>query len=381
MLERDRSARARILWVEACVLTPDQDSGSLRTLRLLKILVGMGCKVTFVADNLQNHQPYVGQLEAEGIEVLRTPFVKSVANYLREFGPDYDVITLCRHYIAIQYVDLVRQHCPQAQVWFDTIDLHYLRLRRQYALDNNPATKSLSELAYREEMEVIKKSDITIVVSDVEVAEIAVEAPSARVEVVSNIHELHDGKTQREGREHIMFVGGFQHPPNVDAVEFFAEQIWPAFRASHPETKALIIGSKMPDSLRAYGERRGLEMVGFVEDLTPYYQNCVMAIAPLRYGAGVKGKVNQALSFGLPVVGTAAAVEGMGLEHGREAMCADTPEDFVSAMTEVMTDTVLWQTLSEQGKASLARAFSTEVAEQALVGMLAGVIQEPAKQE
>jgi len=374
MLERDRPVKARILWVEACVLTPDQDSGSLRTFRLLRILMNLGCKVTFVADNLQNHQPYVGQLQAEGVEVLYAPSVTSVSNYIAAFGGDYDVITLCRHYIAIKYIDQIRRQHPGVKVWFDTIDLHYLRLQRQFALDGKTSTKALSELAYEEEIAVITKSDVTIVVSDVEVAELKEKVPAAKIAVVSNIHEVAGDVPTFSAREHVMFVGGFQHPPNVDAVEFFAREIWPDFSRSNPRVKAYIIGSKMPDSLRQLGEAAGIDMLGFVEDLTPYYEQCVMAVAPLRYGAGVKGKVNQALSFGLPVVGTSAALEGMGLESGQEAMLANTPAEFVAAMNEVISDSALWSRLSVNGKASLSRSFSTEVAASALKEMLVDVI-------
>jgi hypothetical protein len=113
MLERDRGARARILWVEACMLTPNQDSGSLRTIRLLRILVQMGCKVTFIADNLDGAEPYRTQLASEGIEVIHAPHCPSVEEYLKKHGDEYDVITLCRHYIAIQHVATVRAVNPE----------------------------------------------------------------------------------------------------------------------------------------------------------------------------------------------------------------------------------------------------------------------------
>ena len=161
MLERDRGARARILWVEACMLTPDQDSGSLRTIRLLRILVQMGCKVTFIADNLDGAEPYRKQLASEGIEVIHAPYCQSVEDYLKKHGDEYDVITLCRHYIAIQHTATVRAVNPSAQIWFDTIDLHYLRSRRQFALDKKKSTQDRAELAYREEMSVIAESDVT----------------------------------------------------------------------------------------------------------------------------------------------------------------------------------------------------------------------------
>ena len=374
MLERDRNATARVLWVEACSLTPDQDSGSLRTLRLLRILVRMGCKVTFIADNLDGAEPYRTQLSNEGVEVVHSPHFTTVESFLRRHGSEFDVVTLCRHYIAIHLVDIVREVNSRAEIWFDTIDLHYLRLRRQFELDGKKSTGNQAELAHREEMAVIKQADLTIVVSEVEVTELSREAPSSRVIVVSNIHEISDTEIARAGRNGVMFVGGFQHPPNVDAVEFYAKHIWPLFQERCPNVPTYIIGSKMPDRLRELGERHGLVMLGFVEDLSPYYDECALSIAPIRYGAGVKGKVNQALSFGLPVVGTPIALEGMGLIDREHVLMASEPDAFASAMVEAHSDEALWRKLSRNGRASLEGRFTPDVAHNALQSALDSVM-------
>ncbi len=376
MLERDRPARARILWVEACMLTPDQDSGSLRTIRLLRILVRMGCKVTYVADNLDGAEPYRSQLTYEGIEVIHAPFFSSVSDYLTQHGAEFDIVTLCRHYIAIQHLKTVRDVNPGAKIWFDTIDLHYLRLRRQFALDGKKSTVDRAELAYREEMEVISHSDLTVVVSEVEASELADDQPDAKVAVISNIHEVAHARPGFDDRNGVVFVGGFQHPPNIDAVEYYANEIWPLLTELCPDLETYIIGSRMPNRLKKIGESKGLKMLGFVEDLTPYYESCKLAIAPLRYGAGVKGKVNQALSFGLPVVGSPNAVEGMGLTHEREVMVAETPECFADSVANVCNNRELWQALSERGAASLVGRFTPEVAEEALRHALAPWLDE-----
>ena len=376
MRECDRGAKVRVLWVEACMLTPDQDSGSLRTVRLLKILRDLGCKVTFAADNLLADEPYGQLLRDEGIEVLHAPHVQSMKDYLQVHGGDYDVVTLCRHYVAIQYVDLLKNAHPATQIWFDTIDLHYLRLRRQYELDGAQATLKMADLAYSEELAVITQSDLTIVVSDAEVAALGQEMPHARVALISNIHEIDQSKVASSGRKNVLFVGGFQHPPNIDAVEYYGNEIWPLFKAACPEAETWVIGSRMPDKLKRWGESQGLQMLGFVEDLVPYYEQCKLAIAPLRYGAGVKGKVNQALSYGVPVVGSPVALEGMGLENGRDAMSAATPEAFAQAMAAVYGDEQLWLSLSENGRASLRGRFTPDVARLALREALGPLLSE-----
>ena len=374
--ECDRKAKVRVLWVEACVLTPDQDSGSLRTFRLLRILIQLGCKVTFAANNLLADEPYCQALRDEGIEVLHAPYVQSMSDHLRAKGDSYDVVVLCRHYIAIGLIDLLRECHPKTKVWFDTIDLHYLRLRRQYELDGKSATRDLADHAYQEESQVIAKSHMTIVVSEVEVAMLAEEFPSAKVALISNVHDVGETKAQLEGRQGILFVGGFQHPPNIDAVEYYGNEIWPLVRAARPEAETIIIGSRMPDSLKKWGAQQGLTMLGFVEDLTPHYEQCRLAIAPLRYGAGVKGKVNQALSFGLPVVGSPAAVEGMGLVHGENVLSASTPHAFAESILAVYDDAELWQSLSANGRASLEGRFTSQVAASALSAALTASLGE-----
>ena len=374
--ECDRGVKARILWVEACMLTPDQDSGSLRTFRLLRILRNIGCKVTFAADNLLADEPYAQLLRDEGIEVLHVPHVQSMRDYLQVHGGAYDIVTLCRHYIGIQYVDLLRGAHPDVKIWFDTIDLHYLRLRRQHELDGANATLEMADLAYSEELAVIAQSDLTIVVSDAEVAALKQEAPDARVALISNIHEIDRSEVSANERKNVLFVGGFQHPPNIDAVEYYGTEIWPLFKAACPEAETWVIGSRMPENFKRWGEAQGLQMLGFVEDLEPYYSQCKLAIAPLRYGAGVKGKVNQALSFGVPVVGTPVALEGMGLESGCDVMSASTPELFAKAMAEVYGSPELWKKLSTNGRLSLEGRFTPDVARQALIEALGPLLHD-----
>ena len=225
-------------------------------------------------------------------------------------------------------------------------------------------------------MEVISQSDLTIVVSEVEVSELADEQPDAKVAVISNIHEIAHDRPGFDDRSGVMFVGGFQHPPNIDAVEYYANEIWPLLTELCPDLETYIIGSRMPDRLKKLGESKGLKMLGFVEDLTPYYESCKLAIAPLRYGAGVKGKVNQALSYGVPVVGSPDAVEGMGLTPEREVMVAETPEDFADSIAKVYNNRELWQALSERGSASLVGRFTPEVAEEAVRHALAPWLDE-----
>jgi glycosyltransferase involved in cell wall biosynthesis len=175
-----------------------------------------------------------------------------------------------------------------------------------------------------------------------------------------------------------MFVGGFQHPPNVDAVRYYADEIWPRVRSALPEVKTYIIGSKMTEDLARHGRAAGLEMVGYVPDLEPYLNGCRLSISPLRFGAGVKGKVNQSMSYGLPVVASPVSVEGMSLAHQENILVADTADEFAQAVIRLYTDDELWQRLSAAGLENIKVQFSSETARRALAEML-GLLDLPTR--
>ena len=315
-LEADRSVVARVLVVEACMITPDHDSGSVRMQAMLELMVGLGCKVSFVADNLEYRQPYVRALQQAGVEVWHHPFVASVEQLLQEHGGEYDVVLICRHYIAACYIDAVRKRAPRARIVFDTVDLHYLREQRLAELEQSASLAAAAATTRRQELEIIGKADITLVVSPVEQELLATEAPGADVRVLSNIHELRPAPRPCAEREGLIFVGGFRHPPNVDAVNWFVGEVWPAVRARLPGVELSIVGSNMPAAIRDLAVA-GVRVLGYVEDIDPLLDAARISIAPLRYGAGVKGKINQAMAFGLPVVADTDGSGGHGASRRR----------------------------------------------------------------
>jgi len=365
-----------VLFVEACMLTPDQDSGSLRTWRLLALLRSLGCKVTFAAANLEQREPYARQLQQEGIEVVCAPYARSIEELLRERGADFDVVVLARYYVASRYIDAVRRHAPRATLVFDTLDLHFLRNRRLARLEGDAALAQSAEAIYRQEVDCFTRCDVTWVVSEVEREIVLREAPGCPVAVVSNVHEAIARPAPFAEREGLLFVGGFRHPPNVDAAIWLAQEIMPIVRELLPGVPAYVIGSNMP---RSVAELAGIEPVGFVEDLEPWLQRCRVSVSPLRYGAGVKGKVNQAMSRGLPVVATPMSIEGMHLVEGEEVLVADDARAFAEAVARAYRDEATWNRLSQAGLANVERHFSPRVARQALEELLEGVERRAAR--
>jgi GT2 family glycosyltransferase len=365
-LERDRNAVRRVLFVDACMLTPDQDSGSGRTLAMLELMIRAGAKVTFVADNLEHRQPYVRGLQQRGVEVLYAPYVRSVAALIGARGREFDVVMLARHYVAAAHLATVRKLAPQAFVVFDTVDLHFLRAERLAALEGGTAARARRE----DELGLIRRADVTIVVSAVERDVLRELVPDARVLLLSNIHEPRAGGKPFEEREGLVFIGGFQHPPNTDGVLWYAREVLPLVRSRLPGVRTFIVGSKVPATIRALAAP-DFVVTGYVPDVSSFFTGCRLSISPLRYGAGVKGKVNLAMSYGLPVVATSPSVEAMHLRPDEDVLVADDAESFAAAIERGYRDPVLWQKLSHNGVANIERHFSRAVAARALADLFA----------
>lgn len=365
-LARQHRDGRRVLIIDATTPTPDQDSGSLRMLNLMKVLRAEGYAISFFADNRAWLPRYTAELQQLGVEVLWHPYLSDPVRWFAEQGPLLDAVILSRHYIASQYVDLVRQHAPKATLVFDTVDLHYLREQREAALANREDLHKQAAVTREKELDLMRRCDVTLVVSPVEQALLASDVPEARVEVLSNVHEVFGRRAEFAERTDLMFVGGYQHPPNVDAVQWFANDVLPLIRAQEPNIRFHIIGSKAPESIAKLGEQDGIVFHGFVENIEPLLDRIRIAVAPLRWGAGVKGKVNMSMSYGQPVVATPIAVEGMYAEPERDVLVADSAEAFASAVLRLYHDEALWQQLSANGLQNVQSHFSFDAARASL---------------
>ena len=369
-LERDRWAKHRVLVIDACMLTPDRDAGSLRMREVLDLFVGLGCKVTFIADNIEHRQPYVALLQQSGVEVQFHPYVRSVIDFLGKRGADFDLVIISRHYIAAKYLDIVRQLAPNALIVFDTVDLHFLREERMAELNGSVAARIAVRATRETELALMRGADVTLVVSHTEKELLERLEPQARVMILSTIYELQDGGKPFDERSGLVFIGGFRHPPNTDAIIWYATEVLPLVRERLPGVKTYVVGGDVPLTLKGLAAD-DLVFTGYVPDVAPYLTGCRLSISPLRYGAGVKGKVNHAMSYGLPVVATSPSIEGMHLTPGSDILIGDTPEAFADAVARVYNDRQLWHTLAKGGQENIGTHFSRAGALRALTRLLA----------
>jgi O-antigen biosynthesis protein len=390
----DRHRGEHVLVVDHRVPMWDRDSGSLRMLRMMEALIALGTRVSFMPDNLAQIQPYTRDLQRMGIEVLYGQF--DVNTELAAIGPTLTTAILCRPHATSHWLDAVREFAPAATVAYDTVDLHWLReARKTTSLEvTNPLAGSNGGLAPDElspkaralrelELAMIRATDLTLVVSDRERSQVERDVPGARVLVVPNVHDIEPVVSPPEHRSGILFVGGFEHPPNVDAAVRLVNEVMPPVWSDLGNVRVTIVGSNPPPEVQALASPL-VEITGWVEDLQPLLNQSRVMVAPLRYGAGLKGKVTQSLAVGLPVVTTPIGAEGLGTAAGddvasRDAgylLIGDDATSMASETVRVYRDHELWWRLSRAGQEVIAARCSKEVVTRRLSELVRGTSRE-----
>ena len=390
-----RQALARVLVLDHDTPCAARDSGSVRMLNFIRVLLGRRHHVTFAGVESDADDACALQLQSLGAHVTSAGRLKFRSLSVK---CDFDLVVASRRSVAKAWLPLLRAVCPEAPVVFDTVDLHFLREIREvsiakgYAYDASlsasenalhlltkyPSIKQTKtwrsyEEGYATELQTMNASDATIVVSGVERRELealkqqGALRSSLPVAVVSNIHDIVQRRMERSTfgqRRGALFVGNWQHPPNVDAVKFLLEEVLIQETSLPDDFVVHIAGAgTQPDWLRSITKAGRFEVVnhGFLASLAPLYASCRVALAPLRYGAGVKGKVNQAMLHGVPVVATPIAVEGMHIS-GDEAVVADGAVEFARKLAEIYGDEATWRKVAEAARLSVAKHFSVDVA-------------------
>ena len=355
-------ARPQVLVVDTLTPAADRDAGSVRLMNVMRLLVEQGAHVVFLPADLRHAGGDTLALQQAGVECWHAPWVRGLPGWLRTHGGRFDAVLACRHYLARELLPLVRRHAPRARMVFDTVDLHYLREQRGAELAGDPAMLRAARRTRELELDVVARADTTLVVSHVEQALLGEDAPGARVEVLSNVLRLAGPGGPFAERRDLVFVGGFRHPPNVDGVRWFLAEVFPLVRARLPDVLFHCIGAEPPDEIRALAGIPGVRLHGHVPDIAPWMDGCRVAVAPLRYGAGVKGKVNLSMAHGQPVVATPCAVEGMFLREGEDVLVAGDARGFADAVVRLHEDEALWSTLARNGMDNVARHFSFDAA-------------------
>lgn len=364
LLARERGVTKHILVCDIHVPFPDKDAGSVRMHGILTCLKELGYQVTFWPDTHCPLDKYTVDLQEKGIEVAYGS--KSFEDFIIQRAGLYDAVILSRPIVAPRYLPLIKFYSSQTKIIFDTVDLHYIRLARQAEVEENPEVASLAKKWKVIELGLIEQADTSLVVSGFEKEELKKESPKEDVEILTLIHTTKpDNRLKFEKRKNIMFIGSYSHLPNKDGLQWFIRDVWPLVLKKLPKVQLTIIGSNIPEDI--FNEKvKNVVVAGFVEDPTSFFTDSRVFIAPLRFGAGVKGKIVQAMEYGLPVVTTKVGAEGMYLVDSKSAMVALDAADFSEKIYQLYSDKLLWDTVSSNSEKVLNDHFSREVAKKAL---------------
>ncbi len=336
--------RPRILVADSQVPAHDTDSGGLRMSCIVELLAELGCEITILPMAGLRREPYTTRFQRMGVEVYYAPW--AIGDLTRERAGFYDLVLLSRPEVGTSYYPAVRSAFPSARVVYDTVDLHYVREARRLALLGKRANAASRALRHTE-LQLMRASDIVTTVSEDEALEVQRVVAGARTAVLPNVHDIpFEPPPPYEGRSGMLFIGGFLHNPNVDAMTWFVHEVMPAMEGMG--SRLVVLGSDPPPAVLALGSRDVL-VTGYIPDVEPFFREAAVFICPLRYGAGLKGKVGQAMSLGLPVVTTTVGAEGMGMVDGVHGLVRDDPLAFAAAVAEVAADPDLWQRLSRGG--------------------------------
>ena len=370
---KDRTVKRRVLMLDQCTPTPDQDSGSIDAYNQMMLLREMGFQVTFIPEDNYLFVPgYTPALQRAGIEMLYAPYVGSVSQHLKEFGQRYDLVFISRAVTLERNLALVRRYCLKAKILFHTVDLHYLRMSREAELKQSKDARRKAEQMKEMELQLIRLADMTTVVSAHELSILNKELPHHKIRLLPYARQTQSSKKAFRERRDIVFVGSYQHPPNVDAVKFFTQEIMPLLRQSLSGVRFYVVGSRTPIDVKELASE-DIIITGFIPDLTSFLNNIRLSVVPLRYGAGIKGKIGSAMAVGLPVVATPIAAEGMSLTHGINILIAEDPKAFADQIITLYHDENLWDSLSNNSLNFAEQVWGAEPAWNILANTLAEI--------
>ncbi len=339
---RERSQNKKIIVViDHYVPTFDKDAGSKTTFQYLKMFLNKGFAIKFIGDNFYKSEPYTTVLQQMGIEVLYGPwYANHVFDWLKQNKEQIHVVYLNRPHITAKYVDFLKTETNIKLIYYGH-DFHSLRLKREYELTGDTGKLKESQEWMKKEIDIMRKVDVSYYPSYIEINEInQIDSKIAVKAITAYVYDKFKEQINVDmvSREGILFVGGFGHTPNIDAVLWFINSIYPLIR-KELNINFYIVGSNPPREIVELNQE-GVIVKGFVteEELEVLYSSCRIAVVPLRFGAGVKGKVVEAIYNGIPIITTSCGAEGF-VNAANVFAIADDEEEFARIVVELYSDT------------------------------------------
>lgn len=361
-------AKKNVLIIDSIIPEFDKDSGSRRLHKIIQILIKNNFGVFLVADKKEYKYKteYVSHYKKLGVEVYE-PFIDETGVFItKEFFiktvlSKINYAWLHRADVFNDYSDLVISN-KSIKLIYDMVDFHYLRLEREWENTKDKNTKKEAEKYKLIEVENCKKADKVITISDEDKEALKKFYPQEdKMITISNVHHYKDIEQKYlEKRSGLFFVGGFSHKPNEDAVKYLYHDIMPLVWKKNEDIHVTIVGSYPTKEMLALNSDR-FSVLGYVEDISVYFNTSRVFIAPLRYGAGVKGKVGQSLEFGLPVITTEVGAEGFDFGKQASTLIDNTAQGMADKILDLNQDDELWMRASNASKEILKPFSNNEI--------------------
>jgi O-antigen biosynthesis protein len=373
---RRNLGKKTILVIDIYAPCYDKESGARRLWQLMQIFKQLNFHVIFVPDNGVKEQPYIDKLQNLQIEVLYTQegYGNSMLQQVEERLPLVDIAWVCRPELYEKYADLIRQN-SQIKLVYDMIDLHYLRMKRAWEL--SPQSRTIENMCQwvrmqARELKASQEADLTVTITSVE-QKVLQQQQVNNLAVIPNLHLPYQGdKPDFEQREGLLFIGSYNHPPNIDAVKWLCWEIMPLVWEQLPDIKVTLLGNQPTEEVTALANDQ-VTVTGYVADVTPYFLSHRVFVAPLRYGAGMKGKIGQSLEYGLPIVSTEIGVEGMDLNDEQNVLVAKQTEEFARQIIKLYGDKTLWDRLASYSERAIA-PYAPEIVKEELHQVLGNLL-------
>lgn len=349
-----------VLIVDSIIPEYNKDSGSRRLFELIKLMLKNNISVFLLADikEYKYKSDYIEKFQDLGVTVYqpsidkcgslitRTKFIHAIAKHI-------NFVWLHRPDVFDDYFSIIKKANANATFIYDMVDFHYLRLLREWEKTKIPEIKKDAENYLEIELNNCKNADVIVVISENDKEALKAHYNSEeKMHIIGNMHQFikkDETFVPVESRQDLLFVGSFRHKPNVDTVFYLKEQIMPLVWQEKPEIVVNIVGSYTTNEIQSLHSEK-FNIVGYVEDITGHFKTAKLFVAPLQYGAGIKGKIGQSLEHSLPLVTTDVGAEGFDFLPYAQHVIANNPMELASKIIELYTNVDLWNTISNHSE-------------------------------
>ncbi len=334
---------------------PSTTAAGSRMMQVLELFVEEDYQITFASTAAVSEKAF--KLETKGISIKNILLNdSSFDDFIKTLNPE--IVLFDRHITEEQFGWRVETQCPNALKILDTQDLHFLRKARETAVKEGKFAEEaifFTDIAKRE-LASILRCDLSLIISEFEMGllqntfKISTDVIYYLPFLVENISEEKSKLLPSfNERKHFITIGNFLHEPNVDAV-FQLKEIWPKIKKELPQAELHIYGNYAPQKiLQLHNKKEGFLLKGWAPDVKNVMQQARVQLAFLRFGAGLKGKLLDAMQYGTPSVSTAVGAEGMNGKLRFSGIIANSREDFVNASVKLYSDENTWNETQQNG--------------------------------